>query len=117
MAILEPTLDWHTLHGDLRAMAKDESLLPALAKVTKYSKARWIAHITLGNLMGGQEAESKALGPLLDEAFSECTEGTYGIPASTSGIAMGRPMPDQAALDWDFRYTPLCKEWLDNSAV
>jgi 2'-5' RNA ligase len=106
VAILDPASDWHTLYGDLRAMAKDESLSPALAEITKYSKSKWIAHITLGSLMGGQKAESKALGSLLDEVFSECTGGMKGIPASTCGIAIGGPIPEQAALNWDFRYSP-----------
>ena len=74
VALLEPaTPAWDTLHGDLRQIAKDETLSPGLAEITKYSKDRWISHITLGNLIGrgnNIKKQVRQCGLLMDRGVS-----------------------------------------------
>jgi 2'-5' RNA ligase len=110
VAILEPAPAWHVLHNDIRELAKDESCSKALAEITRYSKDKWISHITLGNLYGGTKEQLRSLDPLLQEVFQSKlpvdNDGSSNdcLAAFTSGIAMGGPVPEQLELDWDFRH-------------
>lgn len=115
VGILEPAPEWHILHNDIRELAKDESCSKALADVTRYSKDKWVSHITLGNLVGGKRGQLKQLNPLLQETFFETLSDYSGtniddddddrfLSASTKGISLGGPIPTQEQLDWDFRF-------------
>ena len=134
VAILEASLAWHTLYNDVRDIAKNcES--QGLKDVTANSKDKWTAHITLGNIVGGgtkgeirqvfngilrQVSEDLAL--LQDDNWDNSNEreqlemrnrqtastldNNCLFKARTRGITIGGPIPDQAELDWDFRYEP-----------
>ena len=134
VAILEVSPAWHTLHNDVRNIAKNGDS-QGLKDVTAYSKDKWTAHITLGNIVGGgtKGEVRKAFDEVLrqvaqDLAVLQDGNGDHNneseqletknrptgvssvqnclFKARTRGIAMGGPVPDQAELDWDFRYEP-----------
>jgi 2'-5' RNA ligase len=105
VATLELAPLWHLLHDDIRKIAQDESCSEALAEVTAYSKNKWIAHVTLGNVNGGPKSKINSLHTLLGEVFEKHAPSEI-IEAGSDpvGIAMGGPMPDQVDLDWEYRY-------------
>lgn len=129
VAILEPKQPelWEQLHGDIRDIAKDETCSKALAEVTKFSKDKWVSHITLGNLFGGgsKSQVKQTVNPLLQEIllnskFPSSSETQVSdvdgevvlekpisekgkMIAETTGISMGGPIPEQVELNWDYR--------------
>jgi 2'-5' RNA ligase len=120
VALLEPAPTWQALHQDIHEIAKDESCSKTLAELTRFGKATWISHITLGNLYGGTKAQIKSLNhSLLQQVFESnlFSEDDSFIPVCTSGITMGGPVPEQIPLlDWDFRYTrPVQVVWKDTA--
>ncbi|CAB9523260.1 expressed unknown protein [Seminavis robusta] len=135
VAHLEATPAWHVLHNDIRDIAKNSDS-KGLNDIVAYSKEKWTAHITLGNIFGGgskgqiRQAFSAILEELTEELMQEglsssssaaseasVPEGTATNPqerkslfkATTFGIGMGGPMPEQLTgidLDWGFVYKP-----------
>lgn len=111
VATLEPKDEWHDLHRDLREIAKDESCSPELASIVSCSKETWIAHVTLGNLIGGAKNDRKQLDTLLlndvfDATLASLPMNGDTFAATTQGIGMGGPIPAQLELDWDFHFCP-----------
>ena len=132
VAILEASPAWHALHNDVRDIAKTSDS-QALNEITAHSKDKWTAHITLGNIFGGGSKGQvrKAFDEILEQIKEElgqeqrgvCTPRNEGndqkntdanelptdgflFKARTHGIAMGGPVPEQAALDWEFTFKP-----------
>jgi 2'-5' RNA ligase len=119
VAILAPSVGnpWNDLYQDIRTISQDETCSKDLSEACKFSKDEWIPHVTLGNLIGGSKQKNKELVPLLEEVFQAAggtdmdeisreltSHGTVGWHVIPLGIGMGGPCPQQASLDWNFKY-------------
>jgi hypothetical protein len=108
VAILDPAPAWHILHKDIRQLSSQDQQSKALAEITKFSKEKWVSHVTLGNLYGRIKPQIRSLDSLLERVFGSKKLPSkidgFSFEACTSGITMGGPIPEQVKLDWDFRY-------------
>jgi len=104
VAELEAPSKWHELHDDIRNVAKtaDSS---GLRHVAASGKERWTPHITLANLIGGNNKEHRRyLERLLGEMSNELACRQH-VGASVQCVTMGGPVPKQVDLNWNF-YPP-----------
>jgi len=127
VAILEASPAWHNLHRDIQDIATNGES-QALREIAARSKDKWIAHITLGEIImgGGSKSEvrqsfDQVLKDVCDDLEQQgnistvteddilpagATRSRCLLQATTVGIAMGGPVPDQVDLDWNFQYQP-----------
>lgn len=102
VAILEASPAWHALYGDIRLLSHDIDSI-GLSETSKSGKAKWTAHITLANLIGGSKSETKQLGDIL-KTFSEGRLQPEHCVYNAKSISMGGLVPRQAELDWNFEF-------------
>ena len=108
VAILEASPAWHQLHNDVRDIAKNGNI-QALKNITTYSKEKWTAHITLGNIFGGgrkREVTKFMTEILQDIRIPDKDTAGEGARTHVHGISMGGPVPEQVELPWDFTFVP-----------
>jgi len=106
VAILDAAGGWDVLHHDIREIARNGDS-EGLREITKRSKPKWTAHITLANLQGGNREQTKALGEYLKEFSTRefgTTDEVQRWPVAVHNMSMGGPMPTQVDLDWEFRH-------------
>ena len=104
VAILEASPAWHTLHNDVRDIAK-EADSQGLKDITAYSKEKWTAHITLGNIVGGgtkgqiRKSFDQVLGEVCDELVqdSSTNENVEEIGSLESGNLEKKDKPPTAS--------------------
>jgi 2'-5' RNA ligase len=91
VAVLEASPAWHQLHKDVRDIAK-EGESKALKDLTTYSKDKWTAHITLGNIFGGgskgevRNVFTKLLDDISDELIHDQqshVDQAHSVPVSS----------------------------------
>jgi 2'-5' RNA ligase len=100
VAILDASPAWDELYSDVRKLSMEADSM-GLREITKRSKDRWTAHITLANLQGGSKSDLKQLAAFLRESGSMAVdEGECHVKC----LSMGGPMPQQVELDWDFAF-------------
>jgi hypothetical protein len=134
VAAFEAPEAWHDVHDDLRraALQSSSSDIRSVAAASS-GGPRWIAHVTLANLVvskrkssRGQQQQSQQQPPpqqhlahvsswksQLQELLEEETRKLSGGAGAGAGddqslavgrrVAMGGPVPDQVELDWTFR--------------
>ena len=72
VAILEASPAWHMLHHNIRNIAKNGNS-QGLKDITAYSPDTWIAHVTLGNIVGGEGSTKSQIRTAFDEVLGQIT--------------------------------------------
>ena len=105
VAELEAPSEWHELHDAIRTVAKTADYSSGLRQVTARGKELWTPHITLANVLGGNnKGHRRYLEHLLGEMSNELACCQHA-GASVQYVSMGGPVPKQVDLNWKF-YPP-----------
>lgn len=93
-----------------------EYMFPLLHGLTKTQHSRrnqnnsqsWVAHVTLGNLDGGNGADVKSLTSWLkDYKYQEGDTLQLENDIKVNGLALGGPIPSHVNVNWDFPFHPI----------
>jgi len=105
-------------HQDSETSNESEYLFPLLAELTKSqhdkrkqnksSLPSWVAHVTLGNLSGGNTDDVKRLNSWLEDYNKyQASEMIHELNAiNVKGLALGGPVPSHVDVDWEYSLHP-----------
>jgi hypothetical protein len=66
--------------------------------------ASWVAHVTLGNLSGGNTEDIKRLSTWIEDYKHQSIDSLLGNDIKVNGLSLGGPIPSHVDLDWDFPF-------------
>ena len=64
----------------------------------------WVAHVTLGNLSGGNTDDIKRLSTWIEDYKHQSIDSLLGNDIKVNGLSLGGPIPSHVDLDWDFPF-------------
>ena len=87
-------------------------IFPLLSELTarQHSKRNnnnspsWVAHVTLGNLSGGNTEDTKRLNTWIKDYMHQSVDSSLGNDIKVTGLSLGGPIPSHVDLDWDFPF-------------
>ncbi len=85
-------------------------IFPLLSELTarQHSKRNnnnspsWVAHVTLGNISGGNTEDIKRLSTWIEDHKHQSVDSLLGNDIKVNGLSLGGPIPSHVDLDWDF---------------
>ena len=106
VASLKPGPEWFKLHDEIHEVSLDRSISKELSQATgRTAKGKWLCHITLGNLIGGNKKQDPMLASCLNRVFQKHSKDLRSPKTQPLMISMGGPIPEQIPdLDWKFEY-------------
>lgn len=104
-------------HQDSETGNESEYVFPLLAELTKsqhdkrkqnkVSSPSWVAHVTLGNLSGGNRDDVKRLNSWLEDNEDHASDMIEQLTAiNVKGLDLGGPIPSHVDVDWEYSFHP-----------
>lgn len=88
----------------VRQMTKRELTARQHSKRNNNNSPSWVAHVTLGNLSGGNTEDIKRLSTWIEDNKHQSVDSLLGNDIKVNGISLGGPIPSHVDLDWDFPF-------------